>query len=162
MTKLVLVMLAFAVAAVAQTKPDIPPFTADDWGYLDSSDAMRFYFNKTRALQTEKTIRTWERVELRLDTVEGRKEQGRISKMATLAWEGQAVHVASYNVQVEYDCAKNQFRERRYIFSDASGRVIETLPDHDGYDWKSVKPKSIRDMLKSYACQTGYHRRVHW
>jgi hypothetical protein len=153
MKKPALILLAFVVAAVAQTKPDVPHFTTDDWGYVDASDAMRFFFSKTRPTQTGKTIRAWERVELRLDTVEGQKEQRRISNMTTPAWEGKNVNVASYNLQVEYDCAKNQFRERRYIFYDANGGVIEALPDYDGYKWKPVNPKSIQDVLKIYACE---------
>jgi hypothetical protein len=153
MKKPALVMLLLVVAAVAQTKPNVPHFTVDDWDYLDASDAMRFFFNKHRPKQTGKTIRAWQRVELRLDTAEGQKEQRRISNMTTPAWEGETVNVASYNLLVEYDCAKNQFRERRYIFYDANGVVIEALPDYDGYEWKRVNPKTIQEVLKIYACE---------
>ncbi len=153
MTKPTLLMLLLVVAGFAQTKSDVPHLAMDDWRYVDASDAMRFYLNKNRPTQTGKTIRAWERVELRLDTVEGQKEQRRISNMTTPAWQGETVNVASYNLQVEYDCAKNQFRERRYIFYDANGAVIEALPDYDGYKWKQVNPKSIQDVLKIYACE---------
>ncbi len=146
-------MVVLVVAVVAQTKSDVPHFATDDWRYVDASDAMRFYLNKNRPTQTGKTIRAWERVELRLDTVEGQKEQRRISNMTTHAWQGENVNVASFNLQVEYDCTKNQFRERRYIFYDANGAVIEALPDYDGYKWKPVNPKSIQEMLKIYACE---------
>jgi len=153
MTKPALLMVVLVVAVVAQTKSDVPHFATDDWRYVDASDAMRFYLNKNRPTQTGKTIRAWERVELRLDTVEGQKEQRRISNMTTHAWQGENVNVASFNLQVEYDCTKNQFRERRYIFYDANGAVIEALPDYDGYKWKPVNPKSIQEMLKIYACE---------
>jgi hypothetical protein len=153
MTKPALLMVVLVVAAFGQTKLDIPHFTMDDWRYVDASDAMRFYLNKNRPTQTGKSIRSWERVELRLDTVEGQKEQRRISNMTTPAWQGENVNVASYNLQVEYDCAKNQFRDRRYIFYDSTGAVIEALPDYDGYKWQHVNPKSVRDVLKIYACE---------
>src|SRR5688572_4438018 len=84
--KTTILLLLFVVVGFAQTKPDVPHFDKDNWTYLEASDAMRFYFNEKPATQTGKTIRAWERVELKIDTVEGQREQKRISNMTTPAW----------------------------------------------------------------------------
>jgi len=74
--------------------------------------------------------------------------------MTTPAWQGNVVNIASYVVQIEYDCTKNLFKERRFVFYDVNGTVIEALPDYDGYKLKQVDPKSVREVLKNHACES--------
>ena len=151
----ILVLLLVAVGVLAQTKAEVPKFSADDWEFLADTDAVRFYVNKKPATQSGQTIRAWERVEFRTETVEGQKEQKRVSHMTTVSWEGKDVKVASYAVLIEYNCAKSQFKERRFIFYDVDGTVIEALPDHDGYEWKQVSPNTVREALRMRSCKAS-------